>query len=150
MPTPGTLSITGELATIEAARSKWLDEAGPEERERIVTLLRKHNLSELSGINALCADVVVEVMTGGISASLAAGAKPFLDILNANIWQMAAQAGQRDLAPVAVAEALLEIRSRTRVVQATYSMAQPPALAECMPDPDVVEAGELVPARTTG
>lgn len=138
---PGGITLTGDLATIEAASVAWIERASPEEKDRIRAIFTRHNTSTIAGVNAMAHDMVVEILVGGISPSLAVSVKPWIELIAANLWQQDAAVGQQNQTPAHVAQAILEVRERVTRVTPAYR-----SIPESMPEPDVIEAPERAKA----
>ena len=124
MPEPSrSLVMTGDLATVEAASVAWVDRTSPEERAAIATALRKHDTSTIPGVLSFANDVTVMLLVGELSPSAAAAARPWIELIVANVWQMNASAGHPQGTGSAVAQALSELRERVRA-KTTYQVTQ--------------------------
>lgn len=142
--TTSPVSLTGELGVVEASRLSWLAQTTPEERKAIGETLRKHDTATIVGINALAADLFILVLCGDLSPSVALAAKPFLEFLTANTWQLMSQSGHGDQAPIVVTEQILQLKEKL-TLRASYrqEIALPAPAADMIEAevPEKVEAG---------
>lgn len=138
--------LTGDLAGAEVARLQWIESATPEERAALAGLLRECDITTLPGINKFLYEVTISILVGELSPSLAAAAKPWIELLNANTLQMMAQAGHAEHGPSVVTEQLIQLKRRV-TMNATYS-TDPRALPSPVLDQeeadDLIEASERV------
>lgn len=135
------VTLSGGISDVEVARLQWLESTSPEERKAIATALRGHDTTTIQGINALAADLFILVLAGELSPSVALAAKPFLDFLTANTWQLMAQSGHGQAAPTVIAETIVQLRERL-TMKANYTTA--PKLPAPAVDVLEAEAGEKV------
>ena len=137
------VAISGDLATIEAARVQWVEMATPEERAKLREVLGAHDTKTIPGLNAMVGDIVVLILVGDVSPSLAVAARPFIEFMAANVWAMHARNDTEEQVSTDVVRIVAEIKQRVGELKPTYQ------LAAAEPDEDVVEAVK-VPVKAAG
>lgn len=129
-------TVTGDIASVEAAHVAWVERASPEERKRLRDLLLEFDTTTASGTAQFCRAVTIEVLTGGISPSLAAAALPWAEAMAATMWSMNQQAGHPDRTGIDVAMVMTEVRAKisgTGPIAPTYTIAGPADVVEAEP-----------------
>jgi len=133
-------TVTGDLAAVEAASVQWVERTSVAEREVLRGLLREHDTTTALGVTRFAQAVAMEILLGGISPSLAAAAKPWVELVVANVWAMNQQAGTPQQTGIDVAVVMTEMRAKiSGPMTPAYTIAQPADILEAESAP--------VPAR---
>lgn len=129
-------TVTGDLAAVEAASVQWIERATDEEKDRLRALLKECDTTTVLGVMKFANAVAVEILLGGISPSLAAAAKPWVELVVANVWAMNQQAGTPEQTGIDVAVVMTEMRARINgPMTPTYTIAGPKDVFESEPVP---------------
>ncbi len=135
MSSPLPVTLTGNISDVEVARLSWIEKTTPEERKAIGEVLRKHDTSTIVGLNAMVAELTILILVGEIPPSTALAAKPFIEFIAANTWQVMAQAGHSGRASSAVTETIFQLREKVRLTP-RYTKGE-------LPEHHVVDEQEL-------
>lgn len=112
--------LTGTATELSTAYATWVEAVPPSERHRIAELMRKHDVATLTGINALCIDVIASIFAGTLSPVVATAARPWVELMTVNIHAMNAKQGTSDHASDDVVAALLDMKAKAKITRATY------------------------------
>lgn len=129
-------SSMGSPAELQAAWEAWNDKMTQEEQEHMAGIFASCDLSTLGGINQLAQKVIVEMFRGKLSPVAALAAKPWVELITANIHAQNAAVGAEQETGRHVLMVLKEVGQMSRPAP-RYSI---PAAA-----PLQIEASELEP-----
>lgn len=118
-PTLNAMTVAGTATEVQTAWVAWLELVSDDERAVVADILDKHELGSLPSINAFAKDVMVAIFRGQLSPTVAAAAKPWLDMICVNVHAMHSAQGTDGREEII--RGLIEIRRNHKQLQPMYT-----------------------------
>lgn len=123
------------------AWTTWLESVPEEDRLAVGAIIRTVDVSTKAGLNLFLLHLLAALFEGRLHPAVLASAKPFVEMLMANIYMMNAANGTPELAGTQGSAALLEMRNLVR------QKVRPVEPAYTFPDED---ESDIIDAALTG
>lgn len=110
------------------AWSQWLEIVPEEDRLAVGAIIRQVDVSTKAGLNVFLQLLLAALFEGRVHPAVLASARPFVEMLMANVYMMNAANGTPALAGPQGSAALLEmrnlVRERVKSVEPVYTFAE--------------------------